>query len=714
MSEHEDNRAAGSRKKREDSHPSPETVPQLKNQLHQAAEALQASKEKNQKIIRTLKKSRRDFLAIFDSVPAIIWYRDREGTILKANQAAADSVGLGIRQLIGKNYYQLVPADAERSRRRDVEVVVSGRPMQKELREFVMGDGVTRWMMEDRFPLRDKESKVIGVMVFAQDVTDKKLAEERLIQANKEIEIRNEQLRIAAEQSEKLAEQASRSNLAKSEILANSSHDLRTPMNAIIGFAELLLDTKLDDEQDEYVQTIYKSSTSLLSLINDILDFTKLEVGKLKIQIIPCDLSAFVEDIRSMMEPGIIQKKLSFNVQIDPRLPQTFYTDTLRLRQCLVNLIGNAMKFTESGSVSLHIRPQRRNALSCIRFDVEDTGIGISKDKQSQIFQSYSQAEDTTERRYGGTGLGLTITQKLVDLLGGHLSVISEPGKGAIFSIVLPLVDGNSSNVFDPEAERQMGQTEESRKICRGRILLAEDNVPCQLTMNLLLRRVGLSVEVATSPEQLYEKVRTCEYDMVIMELMIDGKRSIETIEKLRASKKEMPIIVIAPCDLELMKKAMSVGCSKYLTKPVSRRQLYEAIFESLQKTEFEKKLKRIAAGDDHAAAQAGPEEAPALQFDEPVERTFDPDELVNLLLGLIEELPPAFDSRAMDQIAEVIDVLSKVAVFVDNPEYRQKVKDIKDYFDSNLSSEKKSREMLAQLEQICRQVHEFCEQKSV
>jgi PAS domain S-box-containing protein len=429
------------------------SVPQLKKQPREPADALPVSPDSDQQFIRMLKQSRRDFLTIFDSVPAIIWLRDRTGSILRANQSAAESVGCGVRELIGKNYYQLVPDDAELSRPRDIEVIDSGSPLQNQLRQCTLQDGQIRWLTEDRFPLRDKADAVIGVMVFAQDVTEKKLAEERLIQANRQIALRNEQLRRAAEQSEHLARQASRSNLAKSEILASSSHDLRTPMNAIIGFAELLQETPLNDEQTEYIRTIHTSATGLLSLINDILDFTRMEVGKLKIRIVSCRLPAFIQEIRSMMEPGMLRKKLTFTVEIDPSLPEILYTDPLRLRQCLINLLGNAMKFTESGSVTLKVLPHQQGGAPGIRFVVEDTGIGISPDKQRHIFRSWSQAEDATERRYGGTGLGLTITQKLVELLGGCITVTSRPNQGSVFSIVLPLVETPPEAGVDPDAE---------------------------------------------------------------------------------------------------------------------------------------------------------------------------------------------------------------------------------------------------------------------
>lgn len=691
-----------------------DSIRRLEEQINDAEKVLRESEEKSLNLIDILQRSRSDFFAIFDSVPAVIWYRDRDGNILRANQCAADSVGIGVRDLVGKNYYELVPADAERCHHLDVEVIVSGRPMQGVQREYEMADGMARWMMEDRFPLRDKSGRVIGVMVFAQDITDRKQAEERLIAAKREIEIRNKQLKVAADQSRKLAEDASRSNLAKSEILASSSHDLRTPMNAIIGFAELLLDSQLSEEQTEYVQTIYKSATSLLSVINDILDFTKLEVGKLNVQIVACNLTAFVNDIRSMMEPGILQKGLTFDIRTGPRLPETFYTDPFRLRQCLVNLIGNAMKFTDTGGISLCVKSEHRAARSCILFDVEDTGIGISEAMQHQIFQSYAQAEDAIERIYGGTGLGLTITRKLVDLLGGHISVMSKLGKGSAFSIILPLVDAPSSQIFNTMTESALLEPGESRTICRGRILVADTNSPSQLTMNLLLRRVGLQVEMASTVEQIYEQARIQEFDVIVLNFTPDTEQDIAVIEKLHSLNADVPIVAIAPCDLELMKKCLAAGCSKYLSKPVSRRQLYETVFELTQQTAFEKQLKSMVPRRDDPENQTFQGRSESQESFDGTEAAFEPRELVKLLLSLIEELPAAFEPSAMAQIAEVIDVLGKVSVFCGNPAYRQKVNEIEAYFRSNLDNEQQNTRMLAQLEQICRDVYECCERKIV
>ncbi|MHC4524268.1 MAG: PAS domain-containing sensor histidine kinase [Planctomycetota bacterium] len=413
---------------------------QLEQQLGQTEKQLHASEEAWSNSIKKLKRSRREFLTIFDSVPAVIWYRDREGKILRVNQCAADSVGRSKNELIGKNYYELFPDGAHRSRQQDLEVIESGRPLCQQLRQFKSFDGTIRWAVVDRIPLNDKKAgAIIGVMVFAQDITEKKIAEDQLISAKKEIEIRNEQLKAYANEAEDSARQAHLSNKAKSEILASSSHDLRTPMNAIIGFSNLLRDTEIDDEQIEYVEMINKSANGLLSLINDILDYSKLEAGKLNIQVTDCNVSDFIREMEATMAPGARQKGLDFNVQIDSEIPETFPTDPVRLKQCMINLIGNAIKFTKKGHIMINVRPVSKDGQPCIQFSVEDTGVGIAKDKQELIFKAYSQAESTTDRVFGGTGLGLSITKKLTNLLGGHISITSEPEKGSVFSIILPL-----------------------------------------------------------------------------------------------------------------------------------------------------------------------------------------------------------------------------------------------------------------------------------
>ena len=237
---------------------------------------------------------------------------------------------------------------------------------------------------------------------------------------------------------QKAKQEAEAANLAKSEFLANMSHEIRTPMNAILGFGQLLLDEDLTDDQIDFLQTICGSSKHLLQIINDILDFSKIEAGKMDIERHNCFLKDLLALIETMVSQIAIDKNLEFEVRDDGGLPANIYTDQARLQQCLINLVNNAVKFTEEGHVYLTVSLEDRDGQPFIRFDVEDTGIGVPEERQHAIFDSFTQADGGTSRKYGGTGLGLTITKQLVELLGGELTLTSEVGKGSVFSIVIP------------------------------------------------------------------------------------------------------------------------------------------------------------------------------------------------------------------------------------------------------------------------------------
>jgi signal transduction histidine kinase len=262
--------------------------------------------------------------------------------------------------------------------------------------------------------------------------------ERRLKETHTHQEIEIMHRRFAEAQLREARDRAEAANRAKSQFMANMSHELRTPMNAIMGFSQLLQDETLTVDQLDYVQTIHSSSRHLLTLINDVLDISKIEAGKLEINLESCSLKHLLGQVDSMMRQSAEAKGLSFRIETEETLPEDMITDAKHLYQCLINLVGNAIKFTHRGHVIVRASALRDTVISHVRFEVEDTGIGIPKDKQSIVFESFRQADASTSRKYGGTGLGLTISRQLIELMGGTLMVSSEEGQGSTFTIMLP------------------------------------------------------------------------------------------------------------------------------------------------------------------------------------------------------------------------------------------------------------------------------------
>ncbi len=422
------------------------------------------------------------------------------------------------------------------------------------------------------------------------EIAERKRAEESLIQANiqteeskKEIEQVNIQLEASITRANRLAEEADSANKSKGEFLANMSHEIRTPMNAIIGFSEVLAEEELTDDQRKHVEIIQESGENLLQLINDILDFSKIEAGKLDIEIVDCSLGRLLAVIESLMRLRVEERGLDFEVRKAKELPAHIRTDPVRLRQCLINLINNAIKFTEKGHVYVNVSLRETKKEPYIHFDIEDTGIGIPADKQQLIFEKFMQAEGGITRKFGGTGLGLPITKQLAHLLGGGLTLTSEVGKGSVFSLTIPAgVDVKSQPLlsehdFMSESSRQIDTTEQAK--FSGQVLVAEDSKTNQKLISLLLKKLGLEPTMVRDGKEAVDEALIQPFDLIFMDMQMPNMDGYEATKELRRNGVATPIVALTA---HAMKgddeKCFSAGCDDYLAKPIKREKLLETI----------------------------------------------------------------------------------------------------------------------------------------
>jgi len=445
------------------------------------------------------------------------------------------------------------------------------------------------WVLTSFTPLLDERGEVEKIISIDSDITRQKKAEQELIIANKIAEHSIYKGNRALDELHKAKKEVEESLKVKEQFLANMSHEIRTPMNAIIGFTNLLLKTPLSAESRQYLNAIKTSGENLLVIINDILDFSKLESGKISIENIPFKLSHLVATVIDLMLPKAVEKGIKVSSAISKNIPDVLLGDPTRLNQILLNLVGNAIKFTNDGGVRISVKPMNETKEEVsLRFSVSDTGIGIPPGSIDKIFEGFTQATNETTRKYGGTGLGLTITKQLIELQGGEISVTSKVGSGSTFIFWLKF---RKSLLASLEPVQEDKLTISKFPLAKVKVLLVEDNMFNQMLAAKILENWHCEVDIAENGLIAIKKVESKDFDLVLMDIQLpemDGYQATQYIRtKMSAPKSDIPIIAMtAHAFAEEIEKCRKYGMDDYISKPFDENKLYSKIVRVLHNRE--------------------------------------------------------------------------------------------------------------------------------
>ena len=514
-------------------------------------------------------KQKRELELIYESAPVGMSLLDREYRFLRVNETLARFNGFTREQHIGRRASELLVDLDDQIKPIYEKVFETGKPLTDvEIVGTTAASKEQRTWLASYYPLKYDETSggscsasVVAVSSIVQDITARKQQEERLRES--------EQAALAASQS-------------KSEFLANMSHEIRTPMAAILGYADVLLGHLTDPDNRNCVIVMKRNGQFLLELINDILDLSRIEAGRMDVEIEPCDLVQLVSDIDSMMYVRASEKKVELRAEFSTPVPLMIKTDAIRLRQVLINLVGNAIKFTEKGSVVLNVGIINGQ----LQFAVCDTGIGMTHEQQDRLFKPFSQGDSSVTRQFGGSGLGLVISRRLTEMLGGRIFVESEAGKGSTFRVTLPIESLEGVDLVQPKIEYKPASEETAgppqRLHCR--VLVVDDRRDVRHVSQHFLEKAGASVVTGEDGRQgidlaLVARDSGKPFDLIVMDMQMPNVDGLQATAELRSAGIESPIIALTA---DAMKgdreKCLNGGCDDYLSKPIDHLALVNMV----------------------------------------------------------------------------------------------------------------------------------------
>ncbi|WP_246859552.1 ATP-binding protein [Spirosoma sp. KCTC 42546] len=601
--------------------------------IYMLFQSLQKSTRLNQQLTESEQQTKK----LLDAVPVSVVIINQHGQFYYANQAASQLIdnitefttysdALNRGQLF--RYPEGEPYPIEQ---RPTFRALKGEPAQADDLEFRV-NGKAIQLLSTASPVYDAQGQLQYVITSSIDISERVQSQKRLQEARK------------------IAEKAAK---VKEDFLANMSHEIRTPLNAMLGFSELLDTTVLDQDQKEFVRLIRTAGKNLLTIVNDILDISKLEAGMIKLESIPFSIQMLTASLRSMCQASVSDKGLQLIVKVDPDLPTIFLGDPTRLTQIILNLLNNAIKFTKHGHITLRVEQGEKATSESVRvrFIVQDTGIGIAPDMLPTIFERFQQADDFTTRYYGGTGLGLNIVKALTELQGGSVTVTSTPGKGSQFIVEIPYL------IAKEQISVHQAPVSTTTPIEGNvRVLVVEDNLMNQKLVLQVLKRLGYQAQVAADGQKALDLLNGNSFDVILMDLQMPVMDGYETTRQIRSKlKSTIPIIAMTAHALPSeQEECLKVGMNDFLPKPFQMEELQLLL----------RKYLSVKISDDSTSTVDGPLIPPTTSFSvEPLLKAVGNDQglTIELLDIYLEETPPAIDQLKLALDRQDIDEIKRI-----------------------------------------------------